>query len=279
MHPRHGRIFVDTIDDVRTWEYKHFAPIFLFPDFAGYDPEAVDPETCAIARNIFRAQKEDYFSPAAGRQMGYGQGYLTETTLPLDEVSSCIEQAALFCYHHSDHPYVVPEGIIMHPSGRFWFRNCDLGNAVQQGEIVKCTRLLIGLDDLSPRTGLKVLPRLPVSWSSIKLEGYPIVTERGGRITSVPVSMEYARRGAGYTVKVAANDGIFVDSVRLGPMGNEEIVLEGAASFEIERRAGRTFARIPIRRKVRALSISAYPAPAARQQSLTTPEATGTPNP
>jgi hypothetical protein len=264
-HPRYGRIFVDTIDDVWTWEYKRFAPVFLLPDLAGYDPESVDLETCTIARNTYRAQKEDYFSSAAGRQMGYGQGYLTETALVLDELedySSCVEQAALFCYHHSDHPYIVPEGVIMHPSGRFWFRNCDLGNAVQQGEIVKCARLVVGLDDLSPRTGLKIIPRLPGSWSSIELEGHPIVTEQDGRITRVPISMEYARRGAGYILKLTADEPILVDSVRLGPMGNEEVKVEGATDFVTEKRAGRAFTRVFIQRELRTLSLSVYPASA-----------------
>ena len=47
-----------------------------------------------------------------------------------DEFSECMDAATAFCYHHSDFNYIVPEGVIMHGSKRFWFRNCDLGNGV-----------------------------------------------------------------------------------------------------------------------------------------------------
>lgn len=28
-------------------------------------------------------------------------------------------------YHHTDHPYIVPESVILHGSKRCWFRNSD----------------------------------------------------------------------------------------------------------------------------------------------------------
>ena len=79
-------------------------------------------------------------------RQAYGQGYLTGAVLMLDlveEYTACVNASANLCYHHTDVPYVVPEGVILHGSGQYWFRNSDLGNAVQQAEIIKEARLML----------------------------------------------------------------------------------------------------------------------------------------
>ncbi len=224
IHPRYGRTFIDTLDDCWTWEYKRFAPLFLLPDIYTYEAERFDTDISQICRNTYLAQKEDYFSYAAGRQMGYGQGYLTQACMLLDEYedfTGCIEQAAFFCYHHSDYNYTVPEGVIMHPSGRFWFRNADLGNAVQQGEIVKCGRLIIGLDDLTPEYGLKIIPRLPAGWQKIEVENYSIAADTGSRVTCKVVEYIYERLEDGYRMRLKFDCKVRMGYIRIGPFKPE----------------------------------------------------------
>ena len=216
-HPRYGAILTDTLDDCWTWEYKRFAPLFLLADTNSYDPASTHPDLHALAANTYRAQKEQYDSPLAGRQMGYGQGYLAETALLLDDyagLTACMDQAARFCYHHTDAPYIVPEGVICHPSGRYWFRNSDLGNAVQQGEIMKCARLVIGLDDLDARLGLRLLPRLPNTWSEIAVEHYPIMGLTDDGRECVLVSMRFARVSGGYTIAFKSSKSVRIETMQ-----------------------------------------------------------------
>jgi hypothetical protein len=73
-------------------------------------------------------------------------------------------------YHHTDAPSIMPDGVICRSSGRYWFRNCDPGNAVQRGEIMKYARLVIGLGELDARLGMRLLPRLANIWSEIAVE-------------------------------------------------------------------------------------------------------------
>jgi hypothetical protein len=73
-------------------------------------------------------------------------------------------------YHHTDAPYIVPDGVICSPSGRNRFRNSDPGNAVQQGEIMNCARLVIGLGGLDAQLGRRPLPRPANNWSEIAVE-------------------------------------------------------------------------------------------------------------
>jgi len=262
VHPRYGRIFTDTLDDCWTWEYKRFAPLFIMADIFTYDPSLYDEEWYRIAVNTYKAQKEDYFSYAAGRQMGYGQGYLTETAILLDEyedMAGCMEMAAYFCYHHTDFNWIVPEGVIMHPSGRFWFRNCDLGNAVQQGEIVKCGRLLIGLDNNLRDEGMNLVPRLPDGWDIMEVQDYKVycMTRTDNKLVSV--NLNYKRTGSGWELNFNADDDIKIGNVRLGPFsaGKNSIRVKGAEKFLIKEISGKTFVYVEIGNFINRIALSA----------------------
>jgi hypothetical protein len=227
IHPRFGKIFVDVTNDCWTWEYKRFAPLFLENDLYSYDLASRDPELYKICYNTYLAQKEDFFSYASGRQMGYGQGYITETAILMDDpadMKGYVEQAAAFCYHHADYNYIVPEGVIMHPSEKYWFRNSDLGNGVQQAEIVKAGRLLIGLDDLDPEKGLTVIPRLPDTWNRIEVQDYPVVaTDQQGNYLRTKVKYQLDRIENGYRIQIETKDAIKMGQVRFGPFNTNRI--------------------------------------------------------
>lgn len=245
-HPRYGKIFNDTIDDGWTWEYKRFAPVFLLPDIFTYEPSGYNEELFEICRNTYLAQKEDFFSTAAGRQMGYGQGFLTQTCILFDEyedLTDCVEQAAIFCYHNSYFNYIVPEGVIIHPSKRFWFRNSDLGNAVQQAEIIKCARLLIGLDDNNPEAGLDIIPRLPDTWNRIEAEGHKIIINCSDIRKPVNVSMVYERLVDGYKLIFEASQPVIIHRLRFGPFKKEyeKFSLNSDYEYKVVDRSGRRF--------------------------------------
>jgi len=238
-HPRYGKIFVDITNDVWTWEYKRFVPLFLANDLYTYDLAIQDPELNSICYNTYLAQKEDFYSYASGRQMGYGQGYVSQAAILLDEfedMKGYLEQAAAFCYHHSDYNYIVPEGVIMHPSGRFWFRNSDLGNCVQQAEIVKAGRLLIGLDDLNPSQGLSVIPRLPADWKTIEVKDYPVVAnDKEGNFLRTLVNYKYTKTERGFEFSLETDQTIRMGQVRIGPFSTKRIkIIEGKMPFSVK---------------------------------------------
>jgi len=250
-HPRYGRVFVDTTYDCWTWEAKRLAPLFLAPDLTGYDPARSQPELYELGRNTYLAQREENPSYAYGRQMGYGQGYITQAAILLDEpqdMQGFVEQAAAFAYHHTDHPYIVPEGVIMHPSGQFWFRNGDLGNSVQQAEIVKCARLLIGLDDLEPEEGLGVLPRLPGGWTALSVEDYPFIGAGPAGPVTAKAAYHYARCDGGYQLDIRFDRPIARLHARLGPFSTDaDVSIEGVeAPPEVRDFHGRRFAYVQL---------------------------------
>lgn len=220
QHPRFGRIFTDSTYDCWTWESKALAPLLLAPDLVGYDLASIDEPLYAIARNTFDALWEVYPSYGQGRQMGYGQGYITQGAILTDRfehMRGFLEMASAYCYHHTDHNYIVPEGVIMYPDGRFWFRNCDLGNSVQQAEIVKSVRLILGVDDLDLSAGLRLIPRLPSGWTSLSASRYPASILVDGQRQRVMLDVRYERLEDGYRLQLKADREIPQLSVRMGP--------------------------------------------------------------
>ena len=79
--------------------------------------------------------------------------------------------------------FIAPEGCEIDPSGKYWYRVGDLGNGVQEGEIIKTLRIVIGVDDTRPER-LRLLPRLPAGWNIIAIENYPIVIGSASAPTS-----------------------------------------------------------------------------------------------
>jgi len=135
-----------------------------------------------------------------------------------------MEYAAMFSYHHTDCPdckYITPEGVIMHPSGRYWFRNCDLGNAVQQGEIVKCGRLIIGIDDITPQNGISVIPRLPLKWDGYEVEDWKVSVPSGSNYKQIKANASYKRTKDGYAFSFSSQETLNMNVIRFGPFDGD----------------------------------------------------------
>lgn len=258
-HPRYGEVFTDTIDDCWTYEYKRFGELFLQSDITGYDVHSDNPGLFDLMTRTFAAQKEAYYSPDSGRQMGYGQGYLTLTAMQLDlykELTDCIEAASMLCYHHTDNNYIVPEGVIMHGSKRFWYRNSDQGNAVQQAEIVKCARIIVGIDDIDKSRKIRLIPRLPDTWTSFEVKDYPVSTGdrkiqkfafkycRNAKCTEEDKECVYATSGD-MSYSAIFDKNIPVEYIRVGPFDSEDINVENR-EFDIQKIQDRYFAYVKI---------------------------------
>jgi len=155
-----------------------------------------------------------------GAAMGYGQGFVTQAALLLDrmdEAGEMLKWTARNIYYADYEPYIVPEGVEVHPTGKYWFRTGDLGNGVQQAEIMKVLRLVIGVDD-TDSARLKVLPRMPKGWNRISIDEYPAWIQTGSGITQVNLEYVLERNESGMTFDLSADipltGGI---AVRLGP--------------------------------------------------------------
>ena len=254
-HPRYGDVFTDTTDDCWTYEYKRMVDLLIYSDMFGYDMQKQDPELFEFMSNTFEAQKEIFYAPESGRQMGYGQGYLTQQTIMLDryeEMTDCIEAAAMFCYHHTDHNYIVPEGVIVHGSKKYWYRNSDQGNAVQQAEIVKCARLILGVDDIMPTNGIKLVPRLPLTWNSVSAVDFPVAGKNGEKSA---ITFKY-QKGA-CTGKITATCGneaytadwktdADIEYIRMGPFASADIKVNNGDILEIRKVNNNYFAYVRV---------------------------------
>jgi hypothetical protein len=261
-HPRYGKVWCEPESDNWPSELKRLASLLLIPEMEGYDPEQLAPEAAEVWMNTYKAQKELFFSPMVGGSMGYGQGYTTQAALLLDQVedyTECLNWAARFSYHHSDFRYIVPEGVTYHPSGRFWYRHTDLGNAVQQTEIVKCVRLALGLDDLQPDVGLRLIPRMADGWQRLAVRAYPVAVAAALAVERVPVDWTYSRLDDGYEAALTAERPIKVASIRFGPfpLQTKVVRIEGAPPGVLRRCGSRLFAYVTLDRETDCLRATA----------------------
>lgn len=226
-HSKFGKVWTDTTDDCWTYEYKRFCALLMASDVYTLDPAKELPALFDVMSRTMAAQKELYYKPYSGRQMGYGQGYLTGAMLMLDahgDYSDCVRASGNLCYHKTDVPYIVPEGVICHGDGAYWYRNSDLGNAVQQAEIIKEARLMVGVDDLDG--GFDLVPRLPDYMTAITAENVPVTVD--GKVR--PISFRYARDNQGsvlvtdgQTTYSLTISGAKPGTVRVGPFASPDV--------------------------------------------------------
>ena len=218
--PQYGDIWDP--DKAAVWPFGHsvLAPVLIWPDYFGLDLSAMPPDWISRSRHTLQRQlarcRPDHASAVA---MGYGQCFITQAALLLDEMghaSRCLERLADFTYYPRCKPYIVPEGCEVDPSGRWWRRTGDLGNGVQEGEAIKCVRIVLGIDDTQPACTLFV-PRVPIGWSEARAEGYPVMTLEGDRVVRRSVNFNLRREGGRDRLAIRADGPLAAVRVRLGP--------------------------------------------------------------
>ena len=233
---------------------SHLAPLIFLSDRRGFKPEDDNPDWREINRityqrkidkwsgkapmnnapwwwylpeeNRYRNDPEMHF-PELGNftvAMGYGQGFMTQSALLLDEMEhagAMLDFTAKATYYADYKSYIVPEGVEFHPDGKSWFRTADLGNGFQQASIMKVIRLVIGVDDTDPKA-LTLIPRIPKSWKGMRADKFPAWVEAGNEgVKRVDLKFQY-KLGDNQASYKLESSGILPETLlRLGPFNRD----------------------------------------------------------
>ena len=215
----------------RVWTLEHsgwpnkstvLGPLIFLADCHGFAPEDENDAWRAVNEAAYQ-RLIDTYQPFGfyGQAMGYGQGFVTQSALLLDrmrDATTMLDWAAREVYdprfNQFDH-FIVPEGVQVTPSGRYWYRMGDLGNGVQEGEIVKALRLVVGVDDTKPDR-LQFYPRMPYDWNGIAVTDYPVLYENG-KMTTAHMSYKLNRAGKRMNLEIQADQDLGPVTIRLGP--------------------------------------------------------------
>ncbi len=183
----------------------------------GYDGQATETDTFEYPQVIYRP------FGFYGQAMGYGQGFVTESALLLDrmrDATRMLDWIAKQTYDPRFGSFIVPEGAQIDPTGRFWFRGGDLGNGVQEAEIIKTLRLVIGVDDTQPDR-LQFFPRMPYGWKEVAVEKYPVLFNHAGTFETALLRYKLTRSGERMKLEIASDKETGPVKVRLGPFENQ----------------------------------------------------------
>lgn len=221
--PKYGRVW--TLADAG-WPNKStvLGPLISTADYRGFAPEDIYAAWKPVDEATYQ-RLVDTYRPFGfyGWAMGYGQGFVTQSALLLDrmhDATQMLDWAAKEIYDPRFGSFVVPEGVQVDPSGKFWYSTGDLGNGVQEAEIVKVIRLVIGVDDTKPAR-IQLFPRMPFDWKTIEVDKYPVLLERNGKLLMARMHYRLERVPAGMQLEVSADHDLGPVTVRLGPFENQ----------------------------------------------------------
>jgi hypothetical protein len=229
--PKYGRVW--TLTDAG-WPDKvsMLGPLIFPADYYGFAPEDGDPELRTVNEATYQ-RFVDTHRPFGfyGRDLGYGQGFATQSALLLDrmhDATRMLEWTAKEVYDPRSGSFIAPEGVQIDETGRFWFRIGDLGNGVQEAEVIKALRIMIGVDDTQPNR-LQFLPRMPYGWNEMAVEKYPVLFERSGKAEMTHLRYKLERSAAGMKLEIAADQNLGPVLMRLGPFEKQP----GASSIRV----------------------------------------------
>lgn len=221
--PKYGHVW--TLKD-SNWidQSSVLGPLVFQADDLGFAPEDSIPEWRAVNEATYR-RLIDTYRPFGfyGQAMGYGQGFIAQSALLLDrmrDATQMLDWAAKEIYDPRDGSYIVPEGVQIDPTGRFWYKIGDLGNGVQEGEIVKMLRIVVGVDDTQPNR-LQLFPRMPYDWKVITVEEYPLVFSSAGELQTALLNYKLKRSGDKMDLRISSDKAIGPVAVRLGPFAEQ----------------------------------------------------------
>jgi hypothetical protein len=176
--------------------YTHstLAPAFAGIEYWGLDAmNRLPPGWADRTRRTYRMQLSKNQPPfAAPAGLGYGQCYITQTALLLDEMADAAETTewlARLCFApRLPRPYLAPEGAVIAGDGSQWRRWGDLGNLYQLTEVVYTIMLLAGIDEHDP-TVLTLMPRLPRQCRAVEARDWPVRAASRGQTALVKLTM------------------------------------------------------------------------------------------
>jgi hypothetical protein len=204
------------------------APAVIGMDYYGYNVMNLLPEDWVQrTRNTYHMQLtrcRPEFAASAG--MGYGQCYITQTGLLLDEmedVDKMVEWLVRLCFTpRLNHPYRVPEGATISADGHTWRRWGDLGNLYQMGDVVHTLHLMLGIDDIDPDQ-LILMPRLSGHIDRMKVEEWPARYKSNGIsvLENLRMEMSMDREKGEILFTLESSQAIDEGKIRLGPLPPE----------------------------------------------------------
>jgi hypothetical protein len=221
-----------TIDDKkygRTWTLDRagwpnkstvLGPLVLLADYEGFAPEDDDPNWRAFNAAAYQ-RLVDTYQPFGfyGQAFGYGQGLVGQSALLLDrmhDATTILDWAAKQIYNPHYDSFIAPEAGDIDPTGRYWYRMSDLGNGVQEAEIVKMLRLVIGVDDTRPER-VRFYPRMPYEWKEMSVAKYPVLFTRSGKTETAFLDYKLQRVAGGMRLQISASNKLGPVIMRLGP--------------------------------------------------------------
>lgn len=144
----------------------------------------------------------------------YGQGYATQDMLLFDNLKmagKALSWLAIATYRpvpeyklHRDSPYYFyertysPDAVGKVPLDE----GCGALNLVNVSEPLKVSRLILGVDDSSPRSTL-ILPRLPDGWTGVEAHNWPIWTMSG--LVRADISFRKEGTGGQFTLNLTSD--------------------------------------------------------------------------
>jgi hypothetical protein len=199
-------------------------PLVFVADYKGFAPEDDDPAWRPINQAAYQ-RLVDTYKPFGfyGLAFGYGQGLVTQSALLLDrmhDATKMLDWAARQIYNPQFDSFIAPEACDIDPTGHYWFRMGDLGNGVQEAEIVKMLRLVIGVDDTRPDR-VRFFPRMPYGWKEIAVKKYPLLFQNSGKTGQTFLDYKLERVKDGMKLKIACDQTPGTVAVRLGPFESE----------------------------------------------------------
>ncbi len=211
--------------DYAGWPNKStvLGPMIFAADYTGFAPDDDDANWRLFNAAAYQRLIETY-PPFGfyGQAMGYGQGFVTQSALLLDrmhDATKMLDWTAKEIYdprYVSSNHFIVPEGVQISPTGEFWYRMGDLGNGVQEAEIVKALRLVIGIDDTQPNR-LQFYPRMPYDWNEMAVTQYPVLFEETGKMETAYLNYKLIRSSRGMKLEIIASKPLGPVAMRLGP--------------------------------------------------------------
>lgn len=195
-------------------------PLILTADYDGFAPRNDTTSWRGVDDAAFQ-RLIDTYRPFGfyGQAMGYGQGFVTESALLLDRMRDAtvmLDWIAKQIYNPRIGCFICPEGVQIDPSGKYWFPAGDLGNGVQEAEIIKTLRLVIGVDDTRPDR-LQFYPRMPFNWTEIAVRKYPVLFENSGLMETAFLHYKLRRSRNGMDLDIGADQSLGPVAMRLGP--------------------------------------------------------------
>ena len=162
-----------------------------FTPLEDYKNNETDSKFLQIDINSYRYLMKDKNYNSL-RMYGYGQGFMAQSALLLDEMAD-YEKFLDMLLRHAYLPkfgrWISPEGIILHKSEKYYIPvNGYMGQDSHLADSVKAVRLMLGADDNKPEK-MRLIPRFPLSYQYACVKKYPVQVQN----KTIYMDYEYER--------------------------------------------------------------------------------------